>query len=1048
MSNWRYVNIHREADYYDGDLLVTVDGSVMEPLKRRSRYSLRLDYNIHTIKVRMPGFLGASVTLNVPRASGDIFDVYFDLGVLENQQIMTRRWGESSEAWRSVTWPAPAADLRSMGFDLNRFREELDYLLNPTNGKLYHKMKNSGISQVTVKPDGGGVFFNKLGENDFLERIYYNEIGDMAHTTDLQQIWVRREEEYNLIRQFIRDYMQNRYPGLKFLGRDMITLTSAAPANSSAEKPGSSSSSGSRNLTIRRTPENHAHPVKFYIGLQEVGNVSAGNSYTVGLKDHDAHELMFIATNTSEMKTYPLPAGSDTVDLEISVSQDGKVSIYRGVSRWIVDKDGKNIIMPWFNGNKLIRELRSLFRPVIGILYKILYEKDIYLRFSAEKYGIYFWNDKKCEFLISYRDIVWNDNGQEIYVDSDVDYAQLMQFMGQVLNSDTCPGLCTILPASPLIRKDPASAVRPSVMTSEGKESETTRLVKERIKEDFSIAGGKLFEMLLSGKVDHIEVNVLREEVDLSAHYTGTDEYDYEDALIVKYGLECDRIFRNLETLPQIMPEECYYSLDEVWERNLLMERIRAMINDETTFGVYMKDDRIYLNPEAAAVPECLDMNNSMTASLLWILLNNEFGEGTDFEGRIQTHPTTCYLKAEEDRLRITVMEESEGGNTRIVEFPYAECTYDKFPEGLGWETLHMELWQNRFKQLEREEDRAELEDYLMFFVGCIPHVIVEGNSFRSRRPGEELIDVDQTLTAKVMSQKTVKLFDLNGKFVDILRHSNISRCQIAVYHDYINFLFVDTMDETIDKCTYEFTELADADFLSGEGCFSRLTCLVETDQLSAYLGKAVCRLPYFQCGYYPMGEPNYGDIYLNREMVPVLDEAYHAEEITEPAKSESPAKSEEPELPDIPEVPEIPEVSVPPEIAETPAFSDVPEVTAESEPKAVPEPEPVDDNGPAFSVHASPTTWAIVAAMNLQFAEGGGLNRYMKDGGFSGADMSTSAWEIGIGFWKNGSCTTRLSIQYVHFNKGIPGEFKSLSDDDQQTLQAVIRTAVPYFDI
>ena len=36
----------------------------------------------------------------------------------------------------------------------------------------------------------------------------------------------------------------------------------------------------------------------------------------------------------------------------------------------------------------------------------------------------------------------------------------------------------------------------------------------------------------------------------------------------------------------------------------------------------------------------------------------------------------------------------------------------------------------------------------------------------------------------------------------------------------------------------------------------------------------------------------------------------------------------------------------------------------------------------------------------------------------------------------------------YVHFNKGIPGEFKSLSDDDQQTLQAVIRTAVPYFDI
>jgi hypothetical protein len=389
-----------------------------------------------------------------------------------------------------------------------------------------------------------------------------------------------------------------------------------------------------------------------------------------------------------------------------------------------------------------------------------------------------------------------------------------------------------------------------------------------------------------------------------------------------------------------------------------------------------------------------------MTTSLLWILVNNEFGLETDFEERIKTHPTTCYLSAEEDRVRITVMEESEGGQTRIVEFPYTECTYDRFPEESGWETLRMELWQNRYERLVREEDRAELEDYLMYFIGCIPHVIVEGNSFRSRRLGEELIEVEQTLTAKVMSQNVAKLFDLNGRFVDILRHSNIAYCQIAVYNDYIKFFFIDSdTDDITESIKYDYTQLSDADFLSGEGCFSRLTCQYETDQLGDCIGKAVCQLPYFKCGEYSMGTPNYSDIYLKLDVVPGLDAPY------------------------------VPQPEEPAPIAE-------------------PEPEPVIENGPAFSIHASPTTWAMVAALNLQFADGGGLNRFMRDGGYSGADMSTSAWEIGIGFWKNGTCVTRLSIQYAHFNKGIPGEFKSLNEEDQQILQAVIRTAVPYFDV
>jgi len=1010
MASWRLFTIYREADYYDSDLQVILDGKPMENLHRRSSYMLRLDLNPHTIKVKFPGFLGTSVTLHAP--AGDD-DVYYDLGVLENQQIMTHRWDESPKDWWAVTWPAPAADLRSIGFDLNKFRSELDYLLNPTNGKLYHQMKNRGITEVFVKPDGGGVFFKQLGDDYALERIYYNEIGDAAHTTELQHIWIRREGECNLIRQFIRDYMQNRYPGLEFVGNDTIRLTAAAP--SAAVKSGAG-----RKLTIRRTPQNPSVTVTFHIDLQKAGDLAAGNEYTVELKDNGTHDLLFSNYGVG-FKKYSLPEGNEPVSLEIGAEEDGSVSLRRGVSKWIIGKDGKNIIMPWVNGDKLIRELRSLFRPVTGVLYKELYEKDMYLRFSAEKYGIYFWDGEKCAYMFSYKDLARDWKGQDIYVDSEVDFAQLMKFIGQVLNSDTCPGLCTVTPTSPLIRKDPASAVRPSVMTSEGEESETTRLIKERIKESFSLTDGRCFDLLLSGKADHIEVSVLREEAGLSAHYAGNDAYDYEDILTVKYGLECDRIFHDTEKLLQTRPEECYYYLDEAWERKLLMDSIRAMINDETTFGVYMEEDRIYLDPEACKRPEYPDVNESMTTSLLWILVNNEFGLETDFEERIQTHPTTCYLAAEEDRLRITVMEESEGGNTRMVEFPYAECTYDRFPEGVGWETLGMELWQNRFERLAREEDRAELEDYLMFFVGCIPHVIVEGNSFRSRRPGEELIEVETTLTAKVMSQNAAKLFDLNGRFVDILRHSNIAYCQIAVYNDYIKFLFIDSdTDDIAESIKYDYAQLADEDFLSGEGCFSHLTCMYETDQLVDVIGKAVCQLPYFTCGEYSMEIPNYSNIYLNKDVVPGLAEPYVPKESNEPAEFEAPAKSAELEIPESPAAAEIPEVS----------------------------PEPVIDNGPAFSVHASPTTWAIVAAMNLQFAEGGGLNRYMKDGGFSGADMTTSAWEIGIGFWKNGSCTTRLSMQYAQFNKGIPGEFKSLNEEDQQTLQIVIRTAVPYFDV
>lgn len=1013
MSRWRYFTIYREADYYDGDLQVIVDGANQENIHHRSRYALRLDLNAHTIKVKFPGFLGASVTLRAP--AGDD-DVYYDLGVNQNQEIMARGWGETNPAYHAMIWPAPASSLQELGIVPAKLREELKILLNSANGSLYRKMRDSSINNVIVKADGGAIFFKTMTGDNTLERIYYNEIGDDSVTSDVQHVWIRREGEAKLIRQFICDFVErSNYPGLHMYS-DMLTMDTSVSAQQNYGTSGSSNST--RKVVLTRTPENNDVAIEMYHGHTKLGTLQKPGQYTLQLTpqytqhgNFSMDELTFIETKSYTSKKFVIMEGNEDINLEVEFSNSGFISLRSKVKRWHVTPDGQSIFVSWVNPEKLIRELKRQLYPVSGYVYKYIYEKDAYLLPKFSLGDIIIEDNGTFVSYIGAKNYAWGfeGDGTGISVNSEDDAEEIMSIIRKFVNSDACPGLRTVTPTSNLICKDTSSAVKPSVFTPTGEEAETTKRVKAAIKESFSISGGKLFELLLSGKADHIEVGVLREMVELSAHYAGTDEFDYDDVLTVNFAQEYEKVWGDKEITSKLRGDDLYTVLEEAWERNYLMDIIRNLINDEATFGVYMKDDRIYIDPEALKKPEYPDVNDSMTTSLLWIMVNNEFGEETDFEERIKEHPATCYLTAEEDKVRITVMEESDGGQTRTVEFPYAECTYDKFPEGIGWENLSMELWKNRYERLAREEDRTELEDYLMYFIGCIPHVIVEGNSFRSRRSGEELIEVEQTLTAKVMGQNAAKLFDLNGQFVDILRHSDIDYCQIAVYNDYIKFLFIDReTDEIAESIKYDYNQLADVDFLSGEGCFSRLTCQYETDQLAECIGKAVCQLPYFRCGEYSVGTPNYSDIYINHDVVPGLETAYAS------------VKSGEPEG----------KVTL--------------KVTEESKPSE----DDVIDNGPSFSIHASPTTWAIVAAMNLQFAEGGGLNCYMHDGGFSGADMITSAYEIGIGFWKNGECSTRLFMQYTQFNKGIPGEFKCLGEGDQQILQSVIRTAVPYFDI
>ena len=424
--------------------------------------------------------------------------------------------------------------------------------------------------------------------------------------------------------------------------------------------------------------------------------------------------------------------------------------------------------------------------------------------------------------------------------------------------------------------------------------------------------------------------------------------------------------------------------------------------------------------------PEHPDIFDSLTSRGVWSALYHTFGEGS-FVNVVKNIPVTCLVTAEREAVRVVMMMEDEeqikelgGMEIPSFEYNYAKCSHQQFQESLEMgETITAEKLQNNFDVLEHEEDRAELIDYLMMFIEAIPHVIVEGNTFRSRRPGEEIIEIEQTLTAKVMSHKMVQLFELDGEIMDILRRKNIGYCLIGSYNEYLKIIFVDTDDETIHTIRYDFSDLVDADFLEGEGCFSRLTCGYERDALEAYLGKAVCDMPYFRPGITASGEELFWEIYLNKDIVPALDEDF-----VPPAEEET-------------EVPEIPEVSTEPVIIDDADFEDF----------DTPDTAPEEPEGPVYTVQSSPTTWAIVAHLNMQFAVGGGLSQFMKAMGFDQVNLKASAAELILEFQKSGVSCSTMQLPYKQFNKGIEGEFETLCDEgDADKLLTILKNSAPYF--
>ena len=387
--------------------------------------------------------------------------------------------------------------------------------------------------------------------------------------------------------------------------------------------------------------------------------------------------------------------------------------------------------------------------------------------------------------------------------------------------------------------------------------------------------------------------------------------------------------------------------------------------------------------------PEHPDMYNSLTSRGVWSALYHTFGEGS-FVNVVKNIPVTCLVTAEREAVRVVMMMEDEeqikelgGMEIPSFEYNYAKCTQQQFQESLEMgETITPEKMQNDFTVLEHEEDRAELIDYLMMFIEAIPHVIVEGNTFRSRRPGEEILEIDQTLTAKVMSHKMMQLFEPDGEIMDILRRKNIEYCLIGSYNEYLKIIFVDTDDETIHTIRYDFSDLVDADFLEGEGCFSRLTCAYERDALDEYLGRAVCDMPYFNPGISSSGDVLFWQIYLNKDVISEKDELYvpYAEEETESASDadnvEIPA---EPEIPEVQEIPEAQDVSAEPYIIDDSDFEDdvIPAVSYES--KESEEPAVMEEL--LQDVEHSSTTQALRAMLQNLFAPGGAFTARLVSG-------------------------------------------------------------------
>jgi len=534
-------------------------------------------------------------------------------------------------------------------------------------------------------------------------------------------------------------------------------------------------------------------------------------------------------------------------------------------------------------------------------------------------------------------------------------------------------------------------------------DSPTAVAVKEYIANYIDLSKGAPVPVLhhALNVFEYVRVSVGSDAVTFYACHEGMD--DQEVAC-------CSYEFANKNT---VGAAGTFTALNTLSQRNQLLAAIREFVNKECP-GVSMKGTKIYLDASSGSSASAgtgssgkessggkktttPDLDNSLTLITLNYEFLNFFDQDSQFAADLDKVAKTCFLSVEEDRVRVTIMvedsvaaQELPDGGTQVKEFVYSELDTARHMEVLDITQAELD---NQFDRLSREEDRQILMEKLLNVLGTMPHLIVEGNSFRSRRRGEELIDVAHSLTAAALKHKIIKMFAPDREFVDVLRYSNVEYCFVAAYSRCISFIYLDKDDETVEKFTYDFDELVGQELLEGEDCFGELKSEPEQVLLSELIGQGLAALPHLNVEYDTM-------VRVNTDMLP-----------KKPAVYVKKAESETPDEPDI----------------------------------------------SAKSVLAdSPTTVALVAQLTEYFKEGSMFDQMRKNGMYRRISLNAGAEEITLSFWKytdagnmavSGSLTVsgNMALDYAYFGAGQEGSFTELDMDQQHELEKIVWNAFPF---
>ena len=717
--------------------------------------------------------------------------------------------------------------------------------------------------------------------------------------------------------------------------------------------------------------------------------LAAGKTITAMSVNEKEHYLVFQRPGFlgGAVQRYTIPTGSDDVELTVTVNGNGQLSVRKKPAKKSSSKSGgtakpsvsttRNIYVT--RGSALGHLPNVPIRMVVDgttskqpVLYE--FEPDMIYTIAMDKKMhelVFFYPDVHTGDLVL-RTLDAGSKDEAFYVDFDIN------------------GVLVAMPCElPKILAGGNTAGSSDIASSP-----TTAAVKEYIADYIDPAKGAPVPVLLHAlnTFEHLRVSVGSEAVTFFACHK-----EMEDQKIAS----CSYAFANQNLAGAA---GTFTSLNTLGQRKQLLTAIRDFVNKECP-GVTMKGTKIILKdgasldggsdvkkPSGGKKTTTPDLEHSLTYNTLNYAFMTYFDVESDFASDLNKVAKTCFLYVEEDRVKVTIMAEDfetaqalPDAGTQVVEFVYSKL--DTKPLLQHSKDITQKELDNQFDRLTRDEDRQSIMENFLYTLSGMPHLIVEGNSFRSRRKGEELIDVAHCLTTAAMKHKIMKMFSTDSKLVDVLRYANVDFCQVAAYSSCVSFVYIDQNGDTCEKFTYDFNELVGEELLEGDDCFGELKFGYEQEMLSNLIGRGLATLPHLNVEY---------DVWVrvNPNVISKVSGVYH-----KPAESEDP---EEPEL-------------------------------------------------PAKSTLAdSPTTQGLIAQLADSFKEGGAFNLLMKTMQIEKAILNTGSEDVSIGFLKtapDGSLNVsgNFELQYKNFGAGEECAFTELDLDQQEKLEEILWNEFPF---